>query len=173
MLEIVLRNAVHATLMAHTGKEWWFKEVLHVDMHENLLKEFVKITKEDGQPPTVGKLISRITFGFWPKLFGKSYNDLWWTPGAPLLPSVLPHYAKIGRHTRGELEERLEYFLALRNRIMHHEAIFEGVKAINRPMLPIDDVHNQLIETIGWISADAEKFVITIDRFNAVYEPQG
>lgn len=173
ILEVTLRNAVHEVLTRHVGTEWWFKSVLNQASYDNLLKIISDLTKRQGHPPTVGKVISEITFGFWPKLFAHSYNGFWWSSPHRLLSQVLSFHPNVARDTRGKFEERLEYFVALRNRIMHQEAIFQGVRALNRPILQIDTLHAQIIETIGWINLDAQKLVTRFDRFTTVFSAKG
>ncbi len=168
-LEVTLRNAVHSSLVTHTGTEYWFKSVLHRQMYDNIIDLIARLTRRQGQPPTVGKIISEITFGFWPRIFAKHYQSLWWDTSNPLLPSVIPNYPKIGRDSRGKFEERLEYFVVLRNRAMHHEAVFEGVAALNKPILPIAALHAQLLETIEWIDVDAASIVRCLDRFDEIH----
>lgn len=169
MFEVVLRNAVHTTLTHHTRTEWWFKPVLHQQSYDTILKLVNDLVRRQGHPPPVGKVLSEITFGFWPKLFAHRYQDLWWGTPPRLLARVLPHHPNVARDTRGKFEERLEYFVALRNRVMHQEAIFQGVKALNRPVLPIETLHDQLLETIGWIDADAGTLTSCLDRFDGVF----
>jgi len=173
MFEVVLRNAVHTTLTLHAGTEWWFKPVLHRQAYDNILELVTKLVRRQGHPPTAGKVISVITFGFWQKLFAHSYNGLWWDGPPRLLAQVLPHHPNVARDTRGKFEERLEYFVALRNRIAHQEAIFQGVNAVNKPVLSLDILHAQLIESIEWMDADASKLVSCLDRFGAVAAPTG
>lgn len=169
MLEVTLRNTVHNTLTAHTGTEFWFKPVLHRPMYDNIIDLIAKLVRRHGHPPTAGKVISEITFGFWPRVFAKNYQSLWWTTPDPLLTRVIPNYRKIGRDSRGKFEERLEYFVSLRNRVMHQEAVLEGVGALNRPVLPIDTLHAQLLETIAWLDADAANLVICLDHFDDTF----
>lgn len=52
--------------------------------------------------------------------------------------------------------------------MMHQEAIFQGVTALNRPVLELRVIHEQLIETIGWIDSNAVKMVTCMDRFSEV-----
>jgi hypothetical protein len=173
VLEVTLRNSVHNVLTHHAGTEWWFKTVLHPVSCDNALKIVGGLTKRQGHPPTVGKVISEITFGFWPKLFAHSYNAFWWDAPHRLLAQVIPNHPNVARDTRSKFEERLEYFVELRNRAMHQEAIFEGVKALNKPILPIDTLHDQIVETIGWINLDAQRLIKRFDRFDAVFSPNG
>lgn len=169
LFELSLRNVVHETLTMHVGSEWWFKAALTSQRYENILGVVSGILKKQGYPPSVGKVISEITFGFWPRLFAHASNPLWWSPPDPLIAKILPHHPSIGRDTRKKLEERLEYFVELRNRAVHHEAIFQGVAALNRPVLPVDEVHRQLVETIGWISKDAERIARRLDHFDDAF----
>lgn len=169
MFEVALRNAVHNTLTAHIGSDFWFKSVLQPEMFRKVADLIDTLTRRHGSPPTSGKVISEITFGFWPRLFAKRYNSLWWNHPAPLLADVIPNHPKTARDTRAKFQARLEYFVMLRNRLMHQEAIFEGVRAINRPLLSIDILHTQLLETIAWINSDAALFVGCLDHFSDTY----
>lgn len=169
ILEVTLRNAIHTTLANHTGSDFWFESVLHPRSYRNIADLISRITQNQGHPPTAGKVISEITFGFWPKLFAKTYHSLWWTPPSPLLVQVLPNVRKMGRDTRNTVQQRLEYFARLRNRCMHHEAVFQGVAPLNRPVLQVDALHGQLLETLGWINTDAADIAGCVDRFNDVY----
>ncbi len=117
-----------------------------------------------------GKVISEITFGVWPHVFARNQNALWWNPPHPLLTRVIPNYPKPTRDTRAKFEERLEYFVTLRNRVMHQEAVFQGVAALNRPVLPINTLHAQLIETIGWIHTDAAALAACLDHFDETHQ---
>jgi hypothetical protein len=63
-LEVTVRNAVHNTLTVHTGSEFWFKPVLHSLMFGNVMDLVSRLTRRQGHPPTIGKVISEITFGF-------------------------------------------------------------------------------------------------------------
>lgn len=167
--EVSLRNAVHTALTARTGSEFWFKPVLHQKMYENVTHLIDKLTRRHGVPPTAGKVISEITFGFWPLLFAKHYNGLWWQYPNPLLATVIPNYPKMARDTRAKLEERLEYFVNVRNRVMHHEAVFQGVGALNRPVRLLPTLHNQVLETLAWINHDAVALVASLDHFKDTY----
>lgn len=137
--------------------------------YDTVLKVVGDLTKRQGHPPTIGKIISEITVSFWPKLFARGYNAFWWDAPHRLLAQVLSDHPNVARDTRGRFEERLEYFVALRNRVMHQEAIFDGVRALNRPILPVDILHAQLVETIGWLNRDAQKLVTRLDHFDAVF----
>ena len=173
VLEIVLRNAVHRVLTDHAGTEFWFESILHQQTYDNIVQLIGTLTRRSGHPPGVDKIISEITFGFWAKIFARRYNSLWWDQPPTLLAAVIPYHPNVARDTRTKVEARLEYFVALRNRMMHQEAIFQGVSALNRPVLPVAELHQQLLETIGWIDSDALKLVQCLDRFDQVHDQEG
>jgi len=56
---------------------------------------------------------------------------------------------------------------------MHHEPIFQGVAVPNMPRISLEVLYLQLIETIGWIDADAAALLSCIDRFPIVSSPNG
>lgn len=173
LFEVALRNAVHETLTIYAQTDWWFGSVLHPASYANIQKLTNRLTTIQG-PPTSGKVISEITFGFWQKLFAKSYSSLWWGSQAPrLLPQVIPNHPNVARDTRSKLEERLEYFVTVRNRVVHQEAVFEGVGAPNRSIRPIEIVHSELIETLEWIDLDAAAMAKCLDRFDDVCDSSG
>lgn len=169
IFEVTLRNTVHDALSIYAGTDYWFKSVLHERMYSNITDLIARITRRQGQPPTAGKVISEITFGFWPLLFAKSYNSLWWNQVDPLLTEVIPNFPKVARDTRSVFQERLEYIVILRNRVMHHEAIFQGVAALNRPVLQIDTLYVHLLETLNWINADAAMLASCVDHFDDAF----
>lgn len=173
ILEVALRNAVHDALTTHTGTDFWFKSILHPKKYGNVTDLMARITTRQGYPPSAGKVISEITFGFWPAVFARRYNALWWGQPYPMLSSVIPNHPNVARDTRAKFEQRLEYFVSLRNRLMHQEAVFQGVAAVNRPIMPIETLHAQLLETIGWINHDAATLAICMDRFDAIHDVTG
>lgn len=172
-MEVALRNAVHDALTTHTGTDFWFKSILHPKKYGNVTDLMARITTRQGYPPSAGKVISEITFGFWPAVFARRYNALWWGQPYPMLFSVIPNHPNVARDTRAKFEQRLEYFVALRNRLMHQEAVFQGVAAVNRPIMPIETLHAQLLETIGWINHDAATLAVCMDRFDAIHDVTG
>ena len=77
-----------------------------------------------------------------------------------LLKPVFPHISR-GLRTRGFVSKRLHDIRLLRNRIFHHEPIW------NKPNL--NEQHGQILETIGWVNQDMRNFVQVLDRFPEIY----
>lgn len=173
IFEVALRNAVHETLTAHTGTDLWFSALLHPEAYANIQKLTNRLTTAQGAP-TSGKVISETTFGFWQKIFSHRYSSLWWGVQTPrLLPQILPNHPNVARDARKHFESRLEYFVRLRNRAVHHESIIDGISPPNRPRLPLDAVYKQLIETLEWIDGDAAELTRCLSRFEKVHDALG
>ncbi len=173
-LEIGLRNAIHNTMTNHVGTEHWFHAVLRPDEMRILTDAWTKLSKRRGRPPTPGQLIAELTFGFWPPLFDSGYHDLWWDNKTalfratfPNIPSGLPPHQAVVPKT---VHERIDICSKLRNRVMHHEPIYAGLSLLNKPTIPLVEIHGQITETLGWIDPHLATALGFVDRFPDVHQ---
>ena len=130
-VEIGLRNTIHRTLAAFAGSAYWFQAFLKEAHMNEVHEKWTLLSKRHKKPPTAGKLIAELTFGFWPPLFEEPYHDLWWDNGAtlfksafPFLPTGVPAHKSI---VPKDIYKRVEACHKLRNRVMHHEPVFGGL----------------------------------------------
>lgn len=176
-VEIALRNAIHNVFMTHFGTDQWFWAALKKEDVKIVNSKWLKLASELKQPPSAGKVIADLTFGFWPYLFDGRYQNVWWDNGEallravfPFMPMNLPPYLKIGRP---QIHERLSLFAELRNRAMHHEPILYGIPRPNLgnppPIVSVETIHQQLVETLGWISPEYALSLGFVDRFPDVF----
>lgn len=171
--EISLRNTIHAAASAHYGNPYWFDDagVLLSDQHQMLRKARRKLTN-NRNGTTADDVVAALTMGFWASLFNSPFeypappapaNRLAWhdnrSHASPLLLAAFPHAPK-RFHSRNALSGHINRILWLRNRVFHHEPIW------NRADLGRE--HRQLLQTIGWISPDMQQTIILCDRFPAV-----
>ncbi len=98
-------------------------------------------------PMTEGRLVSILGFGFWVSLCKRPYEQgrvggprLWPEPAR----KGFPHLPKAKR-TRSHIYHALNLLRDLRNRVSHHEAVWD--RRLNRS-------HEDILETIGWINRD-------------------
>ena len=98
------------------------------------IKQARKRAQRGDQPLASGRVIAELTFGFWVQLYSRNYEASLWTPA---LRHAFP--AKMARSTT---HGRLLELLGLRNRVAHHEPIFEQ-----------DHVENleRIVETLSWL----------------------
>lgn len=118
-----------------------------------------------GKPLTVGRLIAELNLNFWRKLLHKPYGDR--ATSAPgnfwprLIPVVFPavdrRFNNIAR-----ISEAVDEIYAMRNRMFHHEPIFD--QALHR--------HRTLLHAIHWIEPDLAATVREFDRFPETFRLQ-
>jgi hypothetical protein len=176
-LEIALRNSIHRAFTDHTGTDQWFWAVLKKNDLAVVNAKWVRLAEIQKRPPTSGKVIADLTFGFWPYLFDHRYNDFWRNDGDAMLNAVFPHRpVNVPPHEkvdRARILRRLNLFIDLRNRVMHHEPILNGVAQPDlgnpAPMFPVDVIHAQMIEMLEWIDPQCALALSFVDRFPDVF----
>lgn len=162
VLEIALRNSIHATLSRYFQTPSWF------DMPGLLLtNEFDELNRakrkllQGNRPLDPGRIIAETTFGFWTAILRQPYNArIWkrWMYG-PLI-DAFPHIPRRQRD-REKIWRRIDAQRVLRNRVFHYEPIW------NRPTLWND--HEELCTIVGWISPEMGVTLNRIDRFPHVF----
>ncbi|MFE5325784.1 Abi family protein [Embleya sp. NPDC056575] len=123
-LEVSLRNLVHRQLVGRHGQEaWWdvskarpnYKGLDMLDRAQQILE-----SRHPSRSFGPCDIVAQLPFGFWVSLFGSAgdYELRYWKSSLRYLFSQ-PHGG------RGALYRQLQYMLTLRNRIAHHERIFQ------------------------------------------------
>lgn len=177
-LEVALRNSIHNAFAAHTGTDQWFWAIL-LDKDLKVVNEkWARLAKTLKQPPPSGKVIADLTFGFWPFLFESRYNEFWRNNGDAMLNAVFPNRPiNVPPHQKADraaILRRLNLFVDLRNRVMHHEPILYGVSQPDLgtppPMINLDVIHAQIVQTLNWIDPQCALALSFADRFPDVFQ---
>jgi hypothetical protein len=151
-LEVGLRNRVHVRMTERLGtEEWWDSLPLFKDELNDIAKAQNNISSRLAEVRP-GRVVAELNFGFWVKLFAKSYEKKTWVPH---LAYCFP--AKLSRKV---LHDRLTSLKELRNRIAHHETLLR-----RDPQKDYDD----LLETIGWLSPTLRRWVEASTDFSSIY----
>jgi hypothetical protein len=171
-LEVTLRNSIHNALTAREGTDMWFRYLLL----PRQLREFANTaaTLDDRHrrdklpPPTTDQLIAELTFGFWTTLLSQPYHQSLWAPNhADLVHAVFPQLRPTP-NVRPFLQHHYNPLSVLRNRVMHHEPVFQRLQWEKR-VIPINDLHRDILTAIGWISPSVLATVTTLDAFPQVF----
>lgn len=125
-VEVALRNKFDRELAALFSTTHWFSEagftgLLDFKGKQILAKSIGTASKgvPQGQLVKPGKVVAELTFGFWIQLTNKGLTQTLWTPGLykAFLPGTPPK--------RATFNAQLERLRVLRNRIAHHEPVFQ------------------------------------------------
>ncbi len=154
-VEITLRNNLfNASRKVIDESQLRFSEVAcWLDANPSLLyerefkavqdaKDSIRRTKK---PVTPGRLVSNLPFGFWVSLCRNPYEH--GRRGGPgLWPSALKYafpFRPKDHQTLSAVRQRLDEIREFRNRVFHHEPIW------NRD---VSRYHRRLVEVIGWMN---------------------
>ena len=155
-IEVALRNSVNDAASAEFGDEFWFKSQL-TGYEKKRIDEIDEKITESKVKATPGRYIAECNFGFWVNLFSGTYEQILWRK---LIRDVFPH-APVHLRKRKAIRSRLNHIRRLRNRVFHHEPIWH---------LPeLEQRHQEILETIGWISPAMLATTRLLDRFDSVY----
>lgn len=162
--EVVLRNAMSRELVAlrcahgDPAGQWfwhdtdeWFHPWWQPTMVRNLRNAQSSLARSR-RPVTVGRVVAEMSFGFWRYLLTSHYESSLWTPA---LRRAFPR--KLARETVHELVEHLNL---LRNRVAHHEPIYD--RNLQTDVLRIEQL-------LDWLSPSSAEWAMGTSRMEEVW----
>ncbi|MCB9957270.1 MAG: Abi family protein [Rhodospirillaceae bacterium] len=159
MLEVALRNRIHAVMSA-SRHDRWFEEagfLKIISQPAQVAKATADVT--DGRKDaTPGRVVAALTFGFWTSMLAKEYEDLW--------QMTLHRIAKRedGKGLRRkDLSTPLNPIRTLRNRVAHHEPIIHW---------DLRKHYANMLQVTEWLSPAAAAWCRQYSRFPAVHPPE-
>lgn len=165
MLEVLLRNALEGVLVAEFGAAWYRSPQLAGLMHKNsvprleykqLQKALAGLRKANKQAAS-GRVVAELSLGFWTGLLGKSYEQVIWHPHShDLFPYAQPSDRDIKK-----IRVDLETLRRLRNRVAHHEPIWNDAALHSK--------YGAAQRLVGWLNADAGRWLGRCDRYDMVH----
>lgn len=162
-LEIALRNRLNDVLLREFGRNWTWEPQLFGNANDQAMikKAGDQLTKH-GKRIENSRMVAELTLGFWVSLHHRRFERvLWQKPN--VIQSVLPFIPAKVRNLP-YIRPRLEKINDLRNRISHHEPVWQ---------LNLLAEHQVLQEALGWLgSPEVTNFAKGCDRFLAVHTGQ-
>ncbi|MBD5180682.1 MAG: hypothetical protein HDT01_05220 [Bacteroidales bacterium] len=159
VLEVALRNALSRELCRMTGREDWYAVFATTTglfpLNKYITSAVHHITGRQ-EIATPSKIIAELTLGFWVSLLNSEYERVLWKD----LRRAFPYMPKKTRQ-RKNVAAPLNRFRTFRNRVFHNESICWNIKRVN-------DIHDEIIEVIGWINNELPDCLTEIDRFPVV-----
>lgn len=159
--ELALRNTLDQTFMAHHHqREWWnAPRSLKTYQRNTIIDAQAKYLKD--QQTSIGPdlLIATLTFGFYTALLSSNYDSfIWGNRKANRLQQAFPYATGLDRIA---IHDRFHRIRILRNRVMHHEAIFDRSNLVQE--------HSQVHEAIIWINPQFHQAIHSVDNFSGIY----
>lgn len=137
LCEIVIRNSVSEALTAQYGDLWVWNESF-VNSLTSKLKNDLLSARGNKPPSTIGKIIPELNFNFWQKMFTSRHDSrIWINHLETVLPNINTDLSI--QENRKLIYQNLDKVRLFRNRIAHHEPIF------NRQLL---EDYNSILELI-------------------------
>lgn len=147
-LEVALRNALHRELSRVYGDAWYDTPALPLAPRAHMLIREAQASIAQGRKAVIPpRVVAELSLGFWIALLGPGpqgvYEMRLWRP---MLYKAFPH-AKLSRKAA---HQPLDQLRLLRNRIAHHEPIFQ------RPLLA---EHQRILDVVAWISPEMASWI--------------
>lgn len=157
MCEVVIRNAVSDALEAIYGPEWPWKQTFETSLPNSRMQELIK-AREGAR--TTGQVIPELSFYFWQSMFtARHFGRIWNQHIARLFPFMEAGMAKQAK--RIHIHDELEHIRVLRNRIAHHEPIFQR---------DLETDYKRIVSMIGLRCSVSARWLTQKNSFTTVYE---
>jgi len=131
--------------------DWWNSPLVTLRSQQQ-----AAIVAAAGPSVAPDSVIAGLTFGFWTSLLANRYHQQLWVPA---IHAAFPGY--VGR--RGALQQTLEALRRHRNRLAHHEPVFNRDLAAD---------HRLVLDVLEWIEPAARTWVERDSRLTAVVAPR-
>lgn len=160
VLEIALRNGIHARLSKLYGRsDWWeawVDDPAFSWQNKEVASAKTKLIRRH-EPQTPDKVLAEMTFGFWSSLFNAQFQTILWKD----LRLVFARCPKPQRK-RNNISAALNQIRDLRNRVFHHE-----------PLLWLTptrlDQHTVGVTVINWVDPQLGQWLGNHDRLPATW----
>lgn len=154
-LEVCLRNSIDIQ-MTQTYGDYWFdnKQLPLGNDSRRMILDARERLKKDRRPISRGRVIAELKFAFWVGLMGPGYDATIWR-------GCIHRAFRSGNKSkpRSLVHGRFNAIRRFRNRIAHHEPIFD------RPCIQI---HEEIIEATAWMCPRTAEWAGFHSRFETV-----
>ena len=170
--EVTIRNAVFeaAAKVADTRGRPFNDIRCWLDTRPSLLyrneqeavEQAKKRLRERRTSMTPGHLVATLSFGFWVNLLNASYEQ-GRASGPALWPAALNAFHNVPKaeRTRGDLRRRFDAVRSFRNRVMHHEPVWDQDPAAD---------YAHILETLRYLNPGVERAAVLLCPFPAVLQ---
>lgn len=173
IFEVNLRNNIYNSISKNLKEDWidenisWFlkppvsKKHPKGNSEKNQILAAKKQLTKINKPHSQGQIISQLTLGFWVNMLKNQYKpDIWNKPN--VFDNAFPYFPIKDLDRISLIKPQFNKILIIRNRISHHEPIF------NHPN-GLDTVFNDILTAMSWLSNDTKDLLDKLNRFDEIY----
>ncbi len=147
--EVTLRNAISDAISQRYGADWPTNEFFLNSLTDKNKRAITSLYREHGYQG-VGKLLPEVKLFFWEEMFTRRHDGRIWKP---YINTVFPNAAHLTvQQIRTQLKDACFIIRRLRNRIAHHEPIFNQASLIDVYPLISSTVAMRCNETHQWLN---------------------
>lgn len=162
MTEVALRNGLHRTLTRHFGTPTWYDRRGVLESYQEIqIKDAKKTISRYGDPITADRVVSQVNFGFWVTILSRTYDArLWSVHNSVTLKGVFMRIPR-NRRQRQIVHQQYNEIRELRNRVMHHEPLFDDRMLSHR--------YGEVKRGLHWLNPEMVDCLELYDRSPHVY----
>lgn len=160
LIEIALRNKIHQHISQKLRRQNWYDTLPVTIKSQAMVVEAKRLAREEitTRPVNHDDIVSRLTFGFWAYMLDKPYrntadpNRLVWTDR----DFLTVFSGKPRGITISLVMQRLQNLNDLRNRVFHHEPIWNTLKvnSTEDAIRVLKSKYSDMLEVLSWMSPD-------------------
>ncbi len=138
-LEICFRNTINDCMIGVYGVDWMHNNSagLTYSAQNEILDAHKELGGEESLPSDA--IVAQLKFAFWVGLLGPKYDATLWRK------ALFKGFLKTTGKKRSEVQQRFNAIRRFRNRVAHHEPIFDR---------ELEKTHSEILEAIGWMCKD-------------------
>lgn len=175
MLEVLVRNSIHETMKrATSNNEWWDDPSVALCRREDEMftAADTKVRNGGNVNPNADDIVAATNFGLWSGLLDVGIaRDNRYDYQTRLWPALEPAFPHRGTDGRRQIHSRLNQIRKFRNRVMHHEPIFNARYLAMKGLIvetanlvdPAIGNYIELSQRIDWVDARKQDAVANGD----------
>ncbi|MDJ1466051.1 hypothetical protein [Nitratireductor sp. GZWM139] len=154
-VEICLRNTVHERMSQSYGASWMtnggpkLTETSKAMITDALTKLQVK-----SPWPSNDAIVAELKFAFWVGMLGPGYDQTLWRE------TLHQGFVNGKSLKRSAIHGRFNMIRRFRNRVAHHEPIFEK---------NLQQIHLEVLDAVNWMCTDTAVWTAHVSRFDTVF----
>lgn len=158
-VEVCLRNSLHEQLTNVFGDDWFQNKKPPLEGDSlSMIFDAIEELRRDRRGISPGRVVAELKFAFWVGLLAPKYDATLWRQ------ALYRAFLAKGGQPRRNVHGRLNAIRRFRNRIAHHEPIFDR---------PLEQIHTEIIGAIGWMCRETCNWAAHHSRFETVMSTRG